>query len=81
MVTIYNVTSGEAKTLDYVDAREHVATGRWAFGLPEPEPQAQIVDPASPEAYDERLNAFNTAMQEGEATPQAQAVARASRKK
>lgn len=92
MVTIYNVATGKPKTLDMVDAREHVASGRWGFGLPEPVPvvdttstepvqAVEVVDTTSPEAYDERLVAFNAAMQTAEATPQVQAVAKAKAKK
>lgn len=73
MVTIYNVATGEPKTLDMVDAREHVASGRWGFGLPEPAKAAEVVDSTSAEAYDERLEAFNAAMQTAEATHQVQA--------
>ena len=73
MVTIYNVATGEPKTLDMVDAREHVASGRWGFGLPEPTEAADVVDTTSAEAYDERLVAFNAAMQTAESSPQVQA--------
>jgi len=74
MVTIYNVATGEPKTLDMVDAREHVASGRWGFGPPEPiDLRSDMVDSTSAEAYDERLVAFNAAMQTAEATPQVQA--------
>ena len=73
MVTIYNVATGEPKTLDMVDAREHVTSGRWGFGPPEPEQATEVVDSTSAEAYDERLEAFNAAMQTAEATPQVQA--------
>lgn len=73
MVTIYNVATGEPKTLDMVDAREHVASGRWGFGLPEPVQAVEVVDTTSAEAYDERLEAFNAAMQTAEASPQVQA--------
>lgn len=81
MVTIYNVATGEPKTLDMVDAREHVASGRWGFGLPEPAKAVEVVDTTSAEAYDERLAALNQAMQTAEASPQAQAVAKAEAKK
>lgn len=85
MVTIYNVTTGEPKTLDMVDAREHVASGRWGFGPPEPVQVAEVVDtksnPFLPVGYDERLAALNEAMQTAEASPQAQSVAKAKAKK
>lgn len=31
MITIYNKKDGKAKTLDPVDAREHVNTGNWTY--------------------------------------------------
>lgn len=31
MITIYNKKDGKAKTLDPVDAREHVNTGNWSY--------------------------------------------------
>ena len=34
MKTIYNALTGEPKTLDFVDAREHIATGRWVDEKP-----------------------------------------------
>lgn len=74
MVTIYNVATGEPKTLDMVDAREHVASGRWGFGLSEPiDLRSDMVDTTSAEAYDERLVAFNAAMQTAGSSPQVQA--------
>lgn len=81
MVTIYNVATGEPKTLDMVDAHEHVASGRWSFGLPEPVQVVEVIDSTSPEAHAERLAAFNQAMQTAEASPQAQSVAKAKSKK
>jgi len=37
MQTIYHQITGEEKVLDSVDAREHIATGRWAYTLPKPQ--------------------------------------------
>ena len=41
MAIVYNA-QGEAKTLDAVDAREHVATGRWFNNVPTV-PVAEVV--------------------------------------
>ena len=35
MKTIFNAVTGEPKTLDFVDSREHIATGRWLNEKPE----------------------------------------------
>jgi hypothetical protein len=40
MKTLYNA-AGEAKTMDYVDAREHFETGRWFVNPPVAEEPAQ----------------------------------------
>ena len=73
MVTIYNVASGEAKTLDMVDAREHAASGRWAFTpakpVPTPEPVADpapVIEP-DPAPVEAKLAALNAAMQKPKA--------------
>lgn len=36
MQTIYHQVTGEEKVLDSVDAREHIATGRWAYTRAKP---------------------------------------------
>ena len=50
MKTLYNA-AGEAKTMDFVDAREHLETGRWFEETPETnqgviEPVDAAIEPA-----------------------------------
>ena len=46
MKTLYN-SAGEAKTMDFVDAREHLETGRWFESAPVIEsPTADVAPPA-----------------------------------
>ena len=59
MVTIYNVASGEPKELDMVDAREHVASGRWAFTPAKPLP---VIEPVA-DPVEAKIAALNAAMQ------------------
>lgn len=40
MITIYNKKDGKAKTLDPVDAREHVNTGNWTYNEEDGEDQS-----------------------------------------
>lgn len=48
MLTIYNKKDGKAKTLDPVDAREHVNTGNWTYneegGNEDQSPEASKAD-------------------------------------
>lgn len=46
MKTIYNA-QGESKTCDPVDAREHIATGRWFVDAPLVDAQAEVAAPAT----------------------------------
>jgi hypothetical protein len=52
MQTIYHQITGEAKILESVDAREHIATGRWGYTRP----QSKIPDEHTEETY---LDEFN----------------------
>lgn len=63
MVTIYNVASGEPKSLDMVDAREHVASGRWAFTPVKP---ASTLGPVA-DPVEAKIAALNAAMQKPKA--------------
>lgn len=41
MKTIYHQVTGEEKILESVDAREHIASGRWAYARPEPQDKVE----------------------------------------
>jgi hypothetical protein len=47
MKTLYD-SEGKAKTMDFVDAREHIETGRWFA-------EAPVVAPANPPEDDGKL--------------------------